>query len=407
MDVIVPYVQRRMNADNADGAGHSANHHSEILHGLLFHPIAGDSAPLSVDNETPSQPPLLCMRQLQFGMLDAGQTLFFSGNVGLWLGRLRICRWPTSPTRRLAQTRTLPVHAFGVNRQPRGCLADLRMGATTNGKACQTCKQHHHNCAGHFGSIQLPYPVFNPLFVGLLVAVLQIVCINCQRLRISPYYIQAMFPRRGRQAHRLKGISAMCARQSRCQFCAAIRNVHGVSFLPWPLLHFKQQGISILARRVQNPGPHTILVPAASIFATLVRLSTRDLNALGFEWGRCCIDNALPTSTSHNHPCNAVMGTLLVLPPVSRPAMRTVNTGPHSMGTCRHLKTGNPFVVEVCTFLCPFKEARGRDTISTEYHSILKPYPYCKPPPTGSRYGQSTRTSRSGQIRSGLCPRFT
>ena len=74
-----------------------------------------------------------------------------------------------------------------------GCLADIRMGATTNGKACQTCKQHHHNCPGHYGSMQLPYPVVNPLFVGLLVAVLQLVCVNCQRLRISPHYIQNRF----------------------------------------------------------------------------------------------------------------------------------------------------------------------------------------------------------------------
>ena len=79
-----------------------------------------------------------------------------------------------------------------------------------------------------------------------------------------------------------------------------------------------------------------MLVPAAAIFACLVRIPELDLAALGF--------NAVK---SQNHPCNVIISMLLVLPPVSRPAMRTVN-----------LKTGNPFVVE--------------DTITSEYQTILQ-----------------------------------
>ena len=178
-------------------------------------------------------------------------------------------------------------------------------------------------CPGHFGHIVLPHPVVNPLFVNLLVSVLQTLCMNCHRLRISPYYIQALFPSKSRQLHRIKSIATICARQvycrgrsqnqlaghTRCQFCAA------------PVLHFKQQGICIMARRASSPtSTPGVLVPAAAIFTTLVQLPEVDLLALGFNATR-----------TQNHPCNGVLSMFLVLPPVSRPAMRTVN-----------LKTGNP-----------------------------------------------------------------
>lgn len=95
----------------------------------------------------------------------------------------------------------------------------------------------HHNCPGHFGRIQLAHPVVNPLFVGLLASVLQTgclpffssfcyiqqpdfqtLCIHCHRLRISPYFIQAVLPLGSRYTgvrhlQRLKAINAMCARQ--------------------------------------------------------------------------------------------------------------------------------------------------------------------------------------------------
>ena len=51
-----------------------------------------------------------------------------------------------------------------------------------------------NNCPGHFGRIVLPHPILNPLFVGLIVSVLQTLCVNCHRLRLSPHYINTMLP---------------------------------------------------------------------------------------------------------------------------------------------------------------------------------------------------------------------
>ena len=40
--------------------------------------------------------------------------------------------------------------------------------------------------AGHFGYIALPQPVVNPMFVALVVSILQTVCVHGQRIRLSP-----------------------------------------------------------------------------------------------------------------------------------------------------------------------------------------------------------------------------
>ena len=75
-----------------------------------------------------------------------------------------------------------------------------------------------------------------------------------------------------------------------------------------------------MARPAVGDWPLT-MVPASAIFSTLIQLPDVDIAALGFG--------------ARNHPANTILSIILVLPPVSRPAMRTVN-----------LKTGNPFVVE-------------------------------------------------------------
>jgi DNA-directed RNA polymerase beta' subunit len=180
----------------------------------------------------------------------------------------------------------------------------------------------------------LPHPVMNPLFIGLIVAILQTLCLHCRRLRISPWYILCMWPNgRGvnggaRRLQRLKVIANACSRQMHCQFCNG------------SLLVFKQQGLCITARiatssQTTTSGPG-VIVPPNTIFATLMCLPEDDLVALGFT----------AANRNNNHPANAVLSILPVLPPVSRPAMRTIN-----------LKTGQPFVIE--------------DSITIEYQTIL------------------------------------
>ena len=111
----------------------------------------------------------------------------------------------------------------------------------------------------------------------------------------------------------IKAIANACSRQLRCQYCNHLT------------LQFKQQGLCVTARVTATATPPPVIVPPAAMFAALICLPTDDLIALGFPGGE----------DETNHPANTILTVLPVLPPISRPAMRTLN-----------LKTGQPFVVE-------------------------------------------------------------
>ena len=62
---------------------------------------------------------------------------------------------------------------------------DPRLGALENGVRCLTCNQTNITCPGHFGFIPLEIKVFNPKFLNVTLNVLQCLCIECARPRVS------------------------------------------------------------------------------------------------------------------------------------------------------------------------------------------------------------------------------
>ena len=55
----------------------------------------------------------------------------------------------------------------------------LSMGTTSYSYRCKTCQNVRDKCPGHFGSIQLKYPVVNPLFRGEVIRWLRQICHQC------------------------------------------------------------------------------------------------------------------------------------------------------------------------------------------------------------------------------------
>lgn len=207
------YRQRQIFVDRSPDNRKDANEqpHENALHSLIFNAIAGD-----VTVKTPG--PLKSVFQIQhiqFGMMDATTVR-------------RIC--PVLITSPMTTGTAI------------GNLSDARMGAQQDRK-CSTCRNTYQNCPGHFGRVELPHAVFNPMFLGLLVNVLQCLCVSCRRLRISPWYIQATISlNRVSILKRLKAISVFCQRFAECAFCRA------------SCLQFKLQGLGIIARtKAQTP----------------------------------------------------------------------------------------------------------------------------------------------------------
>ena len=58
-------------------------------------------------------------------------------------------------------------------------IYSLSLGTTSYSYRCKTCQNTRDKCLGHFGSIQLRYPVVNPLFRGEVLRWLRQVCHRC------------------------------------------------------------------------------------------------------------------------------------------------------------------------------------------------------------------------------------
>lgn len=52
---------------------------------------------------------------------------------------------------------------------------------------CSTCGHNNYKCPGHFGHIELPVPVVNPLFHKALSMLLKLSCLSCFTLQVPPY----------------------------------------------------------------------------------------------------------------------------------------------------------------------------------------------------------------------------
>jgi len=64
-----------------------------------------------------------------------------------------------------------------------GTLHDTRMGAFRNVQ-CQTCKKNSFDCGGHFGHIELTYPVLNSVFIKTnLKKILSDTCFRCYKVK--------------------------------------------------------------------------------------------------------------------------------------------------------------------------------------------------------------------------------
>lgn len=59
---------------------------------------------------------------------------------------------------------TNPQYLDNVGNPSVNGLYDLALGPPDSKEACATCMQNFSNCPGHFGHIELPLTVYNPLF---------------------------------------------------------------------------------------------------------------------------------------------------------------------------------------------------------------------------------------------------
>ena len=61
-------------------------------------------------------------------------------------------------------------------------LYDPALGPNDKDERCDTCGMNSLKCPGHFGYIELPLPVYHPMFFQLMIKILRGSCMKCHRL---------------------------------------------------------------------------------------------------------------------------------------------------------------------------------------------------------------------------------
>ena len=78
-----------------------------------------------------------------------------------------------------------PVLLDAVNAPTEGGLYDPAFGPMRLDDVCKTCHMNHFECPGHFGHIELPSPVFHPLFMNHAFSLLRGMCLFCHHFRLD------------------------------------------------------------------------------------------------------------------------------------------------------------------------------------------------------------------------------
>ncbi|KAF7684268.1 DNA-directed RNA polymerase I subunit rpa1 [Astathelohania contejeani] len=101
-------------------------------------------------------------------------------------------------------------------------LHDSKMGPLNSEIPCHTCGLIGFDCPGHFGHIELKYPVLNPLLASITLSILKGCCLECFRFRSTKLNedIENMQRSPAENHHTLaKEIIKACASSQKCPFC--------------------------------------------------------------------------------------------------------------------------------------------------------------------------------------------
>ncbi|KAG9317499.1 hypothetical protein JVU11DRAFT_1703 [Chiua virens] len=90
----------------------------------------------------------------------------------------------TADIRRISVKQIVNPDLFNeLNKPNAGGLYDPALGPCDRQDICATCHLNYSTCPGHYGHIELPSPVYHPLFMANMYSVLRGTCLFCHRFK--------------------------------------------------------------------------------------------------------------------------------------------------------------------------------------------------------------------------------
>lgn len=209
------------------------------------------------------------------------------------INRLAVCR-VTEPT---MYAQNLPV--------ANGCM-DHRMGSVDRRLACGTCRRSVHDCPGHFGVIQLGYPVYHQGYIDLVLKILKCVCYYCSALLVNDVGVEqlrAMTSQSKDPKKRLK-IALAFSKKRVCPSCGGCNPT------------YSKQGLAIRT----DFSKVTFDDPAEAAYCSTRPFSSADARTIL----RCIPDSdvaLLGFNPEKTRPELFLISSLAVCPPIVRPSV--------------------------------------------------------------------------------------
>lgn len=209
---------------------------------------------------------------------------------------------------------------------------DPRLGEQSDNVPCETCGKDNFKCPGHFGYIELPFPIYNKQYIHIVLKLLQCVCKHCARPRILTSHLEIQGINSQEKINKLKIFAEKCKPVRTC---------------PWencgePMIFYstanKKKGETdthLIYYTVEiNKNADREPFSAAEACDVLSRISFEDLQSIGFN------SNLLPNeeyrddkylmdySWVHTHqvrPEAMIYTVIPVIPTLARPYIQDEN----------------------------------------------------------------------------------
>ena len=185
-----------------------------------------------------------------------------------------------------------------------GGINDTRMGTVDRRILCSTCGCDVEMCSGHVGHISLAMPCYHIGFFETVLKVLRSVCFVCSRVTLSDSDLQAAIATGETSKNRFSAVYNAARSKKKCCHCGFVK----------PLYVRQSLGIKVewpSYAEWESPEEQqycTNAFTAQTAFSILDFVTDSDTEALGF-------------SAQHSHPRHMITRSLVVPPPISRPAI--------------------------------------------------------------------------------------
>lgn len=243
------------------------------------------------------------------------------GTTRTTLADVRFVQFGIMSPEEIIKSGVLPITKVYSNGGPTdGTVYDERMGVVDMNRECKTCGRKLMECPGHFGYVNLVEPVFNPLMMPHVEALLKCVCNKCSAPRISKDKAELQGLLKLKCNARLRGFAKNYSKVNVCPGCHALLPTYNTRD-GLTMVYTVGGGAADGDEEKHHP------MSAADVYAIFERITDETMDLLGFNDGLSLNPlytdpEVLGEDRTHAHCVKAtslLFTVFPVLPPCCRP----------------------------------------------------------------------------------------